>query len=234
MIPLRDTIPSSRFPIVTVGIIGVNVLVFLLEINLGPVGLEQFFQTWGIVPLRFTHPRFKSGGNYLTLLSSMFMHGGWMHIIGNMWSLWIFGDNVEDRMGRGSFLLFYLLSGLAAGAVHIVTNPGSTVPTVGASGAIAGVMGAYLLLFPHSSVVTMVPIFFFLQVVEVPAILFLGFWFLSQLFSGTLALAVAGTQAGGVAWWAHIGGFVVGFLWAVPLRRRTAITGRRRYYDDDW
>ena len=233
MIPLRDTIPSSRFPLVTLGIIGVNVLVFLLEINLGPVGLESFFQTWGIVPLRFTHPRFQSGGNYITLLSSMFMHGGWMHIIGNMWSLWIFGDNVEDRMGRGSFLLFYLLSGLAAGAVHIVTNPGSTVPTVGASGAIAGVMGAYLLLFPHSSVVTMVPIFFFLQVVEVPAILFLGFWFLSQLFSGTLALAVAGTQAGGVAWWAHIGGFVVGFLWAVPLRRRTAITGRRRYYDDN-
>jgi membrane associated rhomboid family serine protease len=234
MIPLRDTVPSSRFPLVTVAIIGVNVLVFLVEINLGPVGLEGFFQTWGIVPLRFTHPRFQSGGNYLTLLSSMFMHGGWMHIIGNMWSLWIFGDNVEDRMGRGSFLLFYLLSGLAAGAVHIVTNPGSTVPTVGASGAIAGVMGAYLLLFPHSSVVTLVPIFFFLQVVEVPAILFLGFWFLSQLFSGTLALAVAGTQAGGVAWWAHIGGFVVGFLWAVPLRRRTAITGRRRYYDDDW
>jgi membrane associated rhomboid family serine protease len=233
MIPLRDTIPSSRFPLVTLGIIGVNVLVFLLEINLGPVGLESFFQTWGIVPLRFTHPRFQSGGNYITLLSSMFMHGGWMHIIGNMWSLWIFGDNVEDRMGRGGFLLFYLLSGLAAGAVHIVTNPGSTVPTVGASGAIAGVMGAYLLLFPHSSVVTMVPIFFFLQVVEVPAILFLGFWFLSQLFSGTLALAVAGTQAGGVAWWAHIGGFVVGVLWAVPLRRRTAITGRRRYYDDN-
>jgi membrane associated rhomboid family serine protease len=180
----------------------------------------------------------QSTGNYITLLSSMFMHGGWMHIIGNMWSLWIFGDNVEDRMGRGGFLLFYLLSGLAAGAVHIVTNPGSTVPTVGASGAIAGVMGAYLLLFPHSSVVTMVPVFFFLQVIEVPAILFLGFWFLSQLFSGTLALAVAGTQAGGVAWWAHIGGFVVGFLWAVPLRQRTAITGRRRRYsrysDDDW
>jgi membrane associated rhomboid family serine protease len=175
----------------------------------------------------------QSGGNYFTLLSSMFLHGGWMHIIGNMWSLWIFGDNVEDRMGRGGFLLFYLLSGLAAGAVHVVTNPASRVPTVGASGAIAGVMGAYLLLFPHASVVTMVPIFFFLQVVEIPAVFFLGFWFLSQLFSGTLSLAAAGPQAAGVAWWAHIGGFVVGFLWAVPLRRRTAITGRRRRYDDD-
>jgi membrane associated rhomboid family serine protease len=234
MIPLRDTVPSSRFPIVTVSLIGVNVLVFLAEINMDAVALERFFQAWGIVPLRFTHARLQSGGNYFTLLSSMFLHGGWMHIIGNMWSLWIFGDNIEDRMGRGGFLLFYLLSGLAAGAMHVATNPASTVPTVGASGAIAGVMGAYLLLFPHASVVTMVPIFFFLQVVEIPAVFFLGFWFLSQLFSGTLSLA-AGAQAAGVAWWAHIGGFVVGFLWAVPLRRRTAISGRRRrYYDNDW
>jgi membrane associated rhomboid family serine protease len=229
MIPLRDTIPSYRFPIVTVGVIGVNVLVFLMEINLSPAALEHFFQTWGIVPLRFTHPRFQSAGNYLTLLSSMFMHGGWMHIIGNMWSLWIFGDNVEDRMGRSAFLLFYLLSGLAAGAIHVVTNSASTVPTVGASGAIAGVMGAYLLLFPHSTVMALVPVFVFLHVVEVPAVLFLGFWFLLQLFSGTLSLAAAGTQAGGVAWWAHIGGFVVGFLWAVPLRGRQAITRRRRW-----
>jgi membrane associated rhomboid family serine protease len=235
MIPLRDTVQSHRFPLVTVGIIGVNVLVFLMELSLSPTALEHFFQTWGIVPLRFTHPRFQSAGNYLTLLSSMFMHGGWMHIIGNMWSLWIFGDNVEDRMGRGGFLLFYLLGGLAAGAVHIVTNAASTVPTVGASGAIAGVMGAYLLLFPHSTVLTLVPVFFFLHVAEVPAVLFLGFWFLTQLFSGTLALAAAGAQAGGVAWWAHIGGFVVGFLWAVPLRGRQAVTRRRRWRDDyDW
>ena len=234
MIPLRDTVPSSRFPMVTLGIIVVNVLVFLAELNLSSWALEDAFRTWGVVPLRFTHPRLQA--NYFTLLSSMFLHGGWMHIIGNMWSLWIFGDNVEDRMGRGGFLLFYLLSGLAAGAVHIVTNPASTVPTVGASGAIAGVMGAYLLLYPHATVVTLVPIFFFLQVVELPAILFLGFWFVTQLFSGTLSLAAAGAQAGGVAWWAHIGGFVVGFLWAVPLRRRG--TGRyprrRRYRDDDW
>jgi membrane associated rhomboid family serine protease len=234
MIPLRDTVPSFRFPIVTVSLIGVNVLVFLMEINMSALELEHFFQTWGIIPLRFTHARLQSGGNYFTLLSSMFLHGGWMHIIGNMWSMWIFGDNVEDRMGRGGFLLFYLLSGLTAGAVHVVTNSDSTVPTVGASGAIAGVMGAYLLLFPHSSVVTLVPVFFFMHVVEIPAVFFLGFWFLSQLFSGTLSLAAAGSQAGGVAWWAHIGGFVVGFLWAVPLRRRTAITGRRRRYDEDW
>jgi membrane associated rhomboid family serine protease len=232
MIPLRDTVQSSRFPVVTVGIICVNAFVFLIEINLGSLGLEQLFHSWGIVPLRFTHPRLEA--NYFTLLSSMFLHGGWMHIIGNMWSLWIFGDNVEDRMGRAGFLCFYLLSGLAAGAVHIMTNPYSRVPTVGASGAIAGVMGAYLLLFPHSSVVTLVPIFFFMQVIEIPAVLFLGFWFITQLFSGTLSLA-AGTQAGGVAWWAHIGGFAVGFLWSLPLRRRAPVVRRRhyRYYDDD-
>ncbi|MGQ4810374.1 hypothetical protein NKDENANG_03832 [Candidatus Entotheonellaceae bacterium PAL068K] len=230
MIPLRDTIPSSRFPAVTISIICVNALVFLAEINMGPQALERVFYTWGIVPLRFTHPRLQE--NYVTLLSSMFLHGGWMHIVGNMWSLWIFGDNVEDRMGRLGFLLFYLLSGLAAGALHIVTNPGSPVPTVGASGAIAGVMGAYLLLFPHARVVTLIPILFFLQVIEVPAVLFLGFWFITQLFSGTLSLTATGAQAG-VAWWAHIGGFVVGFLWALPLRRRPALARRqRRYYDD--
>lgn len=232
MIPLRDTVQSFRFPAVTVGIICVNVFVFLVELSLGPMGLERLFFSWGIVPLRFTHPRLEA--NYLTLLSSMFLHGGWMHIIGNMWSLWIFGDNVEDRMGRAGFLCFYLLSGLAAGTVHILTNMDSRVPTVGASGAIAGVMGAYLLLFPHSTVVTLVPIFFFMHVIEVPAILFLGFWFLTQLFSGTLSLAAAGTQAGGVAWWAHIGGFAVGFLWSLLLRRRAPVVQRRRRrYDDD-
>jgi membrane associated rhomboid family serine protease len=231
MIPLRDTVQSSRFPVVTVGIICVNALVFLIELNLGSLGLEQLFFSWGIVPLRFTHPRLEA--NYFTLLSSMFLHGGWMHIIGNMWSLWIFGDNVEDRMGRVGFLCFYLLSGLAAGAVHIMTNPYSRVPTVGASGAIAGVMGAYLLLFPRSTVVTLVPILFFIQVIEIPAVLFLGFWFITQLFSGTLSLAAAGAQAGGVAWWAHIGGFVVGFLWSLPLRRRAPVVRRRHYRHDD-
>ncbi len=231
MIPLRDTIPSSRFPVVTVSIICVNALVFLAGISMADQTLAQVFYTWGIIPLRFTHPRLH--GNYLTLLASMFLHGGWMHVIGNMWSLWIFGDNVEDRMGRLGFLIFYLLSGLAAGAVHIITNPASPIPTVGASGAVAGVMGAYLLLFPHARVVTLIPIFL-IYVTEVPAVLFLGVWFVTQLFSGTWSLAVAGAQASGVAWWAHIGGFVVGFLWAVPLRRHTAVVRRRYYDDDDW
>ena len=237
MIPLRDTIPSQRFPVVTVTIICINVVVFLTEINMNARALDQLFWEWGIVPLRFTHPRLSP--NYFTLISSMFLHGGWMHIIGNMWSLWIFGDNVEDRMGRWGFLSFYLLSGLAAGFGHILTNTASQIPTVGASGAIAGVMGAYLLLFPHARVVTLVPIFFFLQIIEVPAVLFLGFWFVTQLLSGTLSLASGGH--GGVAWWAHIGGFVVGIGWAFVLRQRPPsyrrrLSHRRRFsrYDDDW
>jgi membrane associated rhomboid family serine protease len=230
MIPLRDTVPSSRFPIVTLCIICANVVVFFFELTYDERGLEYFFRAWGIVPLRFTHPRLEP--SYLTLLSSMFLHGGWMHIIGNMWSLWIFGDNVEDRMGRGGFLCFYLLSGLAAGAVHTFTNPASQVPTVGASGAIAGVMGAYLLLFPHSTVITLVPIFIFIQTMELPAIIFLGLWFVSNLLSGLGSLA-AQANAGGVAWWAHIGGFLVGFLWALPLRQRSVTRPRQRYYDDE-
>jgi membrane associated rhomboid family serine protease len=158
-----------------------------------------------------------------------------MHVVGNMWSLWIFGDNVEDRMGRTSFLCFYLLSGLAAGVGHVLTNPYSSVPTVGASGAIAGVMGAYLLLFPHARVVTLIPIVIFLQVVHLPAVFFLGFWFLSQVFSGAISLATSGQNSGGVAWWAHIGGFVVGVLWALVLKQRTPRRLRRRTsrYDDD-
>lgn len=239
MIPLRDTIPSTRFPAVTVGIICVNAFVFLAELNMSPRALEHVFQLWGIVPLRFTHPRLRGDAQiYLTLLTSMFLHGGWMHIAGNMWSLWIFGDNVEDRIGRMGFLCFYLLSGLAAGIGHILTNPYSPVPTVGASGAIAGVMGAYLLLYPHSRVTTIIPLFFLFQVVELPAVFFLGFWFLTQVFSGTLALATSGANAGGVAWWAHIGGFIVGALWALVLRRRP-YPQRRRYArydeaDDPW
>jgi membrane associated rhomboid family serine protease len=243
MIPLRDTIPSTRFPVVTLGLIVVNAFVFLLELVAGPRGLDTIFYQWGIVPCTFTGTcpaRLRTPGgfvalpqhpDYLTLLSSMFLHGGWMHIIGNMWSLWIFGDNVEDRMGRTGFLCFYLLSGLAAGFLHIFFNISSRVPTVGASGAIAGVMGAYLLLFPHARVIALVPIFIFLQTIELPAVLFLGFWFLTNLLSGIGSLS-AHSGAGGVAWWAHIGGFLVGLLWALPLRRRAG-SGAQWYYEDD-
>ena len=243
MIPLRDTVPSVRFPAVTIGLIVVNAFVFLFELS-NTRGLDAVFYQWGIVPCTFTStcpPRIRIPGGflllpqhppYLTILSSMFLHGGWMHIIGNMWSLWIFGDNVEDRMGRAGFLCFYLLSGLAAGVLHIVFNPASRVPTVGASGAIAGVMGAYLLLFPYARVLTLVPVFIFLQTIELPAVFFLGFWFLTNLLSGIGSLA-AHTGAGGVAWWAHIGGFLVGLLWALPLRRREARHSQRSYYADD-
>jgi membrane associated rhomboid family serine protease len=243
MIPLRDTIPSVRFPAVTVGIIVVNAFVFLFELG-HTRGLDAVFYRWGIVPCAFTgtcHARILTPGgfrsvslqpNYFTLLSSMFLHGGWMHIIGNMWSLWIFGDNVEDRMGRAGFLCFYLLSGLTAGVLHIAFNASSRVPTVGASGAIAGVMGAYLMLFPSARVLTLVPIFVFLQMIELPAVFFLGFWFLTNLLSGIGSLA-AHTGAGGVAWWAHIGGFLVGILWALPLRRRDTRRYQRYYYADD-
>jgi membrane associated rhomboid family serine protease len=226
MIPLRDTIPSSRFPLITTGIICVNVLVFIGELTLSGYQLQDFFQTWGLVPRRFTQARLEP--HYSAFLVSIFLHGNWMHIIGNMWSLWIFGDNVEDRMGRGGFLCFYLLSGLAAGVLHVMTNPNSGVPTVGASGAIAGVMGAYLLLFPHSTVVTLVPIFFFLQIVELPAVLFLIVWFLINVYSG-LGSLTDGAASGGVAWWAHIGGFLVGVLWALPLRRRLGKQRGQRY-----
>ena len=247
MFPLRDTIPSTRVPVVTIGIIIANSLVFLFELGRGTCGLEYLFDDWGVVPCYFTGKclsrlRTPCGfipahlqPNYFTLLSSMFLHGGWMHIIGNMWSLWIFGDNIEDRMGRVGFLCFYLLSGLAAGVLHIAFNTTSRAPTVGASGAIAGVMGAYLLLFPRATVITLVPIFIFLQAVELPAVVFLGLWFLMNLWSGIGSLA-AHTQAGGVAWWAHIGGFLLGLLWALPLRRRES----RRHpwytggYDNYW
>lgn len=245
MFPLRDTIPSATFPAVTVGIIIVNVCVFLFELSQTVCGLDEVFYTWGIVPCIVTGScsgrlrtscsflAVASSPGYLTLFTSVFLHGGWMHIIGNMWSLWIFGDNVEDRLGRLGFLVFYVLSGLAAGLLHVVFNPASKIPTVGASGAIAGVMGAYLLLYPHARVLTLVPIFFFLQTIELPAVIFLGLWFASNLWSGLGALA-AQTQAGGVAWWAHIGGFLVGLVWAFPLRRRLP-RGVPRYdwYQDD-
>ncbi len=209
MIPLRDTIPARRFPIVNVALIGLNVLVFLFESILGPEQLDQFIWSWGLTPADF----WQGGGlsRWLPLFTSMFMHGGWWHLISNMLALYIFGDNIEDRLGHFRYPLFYLFSGLAASAVHLVVYSGSPIPTVGASGAIAGVLGAYLVLYPRARVVTLVPIFYFIRIVEVPALVYLGFWFISQLFNGLFALTATDVlQSGGVAWWAHIGGFVFG------------------------
>ncbi len=217
MLPLRDTIRSYSFPFVTWGLIALNVLAFLFEAALPPAMLERFIRVFGMVPARLF------GGSplvWITLLTSMFLHGGWFHLISNMWILFIFGDNVEDRMGHGRYLAFYLLSGLAAGLLQAFVLPASWVPTVGASGAIAGVLGAYLLFFPGARVVTLMPFFFFFTFVEIPALFYLGFWFISQLYSGLFALALPmGMNAGGVAWWAHVGGFLFGLLFARRFER---------------
>lgn len=212
MIPLRDTIRSRNFPAVNWIIIGINALVFILENILDPWNLERLFSVFGLVPnqLSIFQPF-----SLITLFSSMFLHGGWIHFISNMWILYIFGDNVEDRMGSLRYMLFYLLSGFTAGILQaiLLQGPAGNIPTIGASGAIAGVMGAYIFLFPSSRIVTLIPVFLFPWIVNVPAIIYLGLWFLSQLYSGVFALAMpTGAAMGGVAWWAHIGGFLFGLL----------------------
>jgi membrane associated rhomboid family serine protease len=195
--------------VVTIALVGVNAAVFLHQQALAPAPFEQFVRTWGLVPAQFS---------VLAVFTSMFLHGGWMHVLGNMLYLWIFGDNVEDRMGHGRFLAFYLLCGVAAAMLQVAFSPGSSVPMVGASGAIAGVLGAYLVMFPHSRILTLVPIFVFVQIIEVPALYFLGFWFLLQLFGGVGSLGRT-ADVGGVAFWAHAGGFLAGVV-AVWFFRR--------------
>ena len=233
MIPLRDTIPARRFPIVNTAIIVLNVLVFLFESILASDQLEQAIWSGGLIPVYFWHGG--GIGRWYPLLTSMFMHGGWWHLISNMLALYIFGDNVEDRLGRVRYLLFYLVSGLAASAAHLVAYSESHVPTIGASGAIAGVLGAYLVLYPHARVVTLVPIFYFIRVVELPALIYLGFWFISQLFNGLFALTTADIfQGGGVAWWAHIGGFVFGLVTVRLISPRRRLSPPPRTYMDDY
>ncbi|HSR19371.1 MAG TPA: rhomboid family intramembrane serine protease [Anaerolineales bacterium] len=217
MIPLYDTARTRRFALITWLLVALNALVFLQEIGLGPAALERFIRTWGLVPRQLlAQPR----SEWITVFSSMFVHGGWVHILSNMWILLIFGDNVEERMGGLRYLLFYLLSGVAAALLQSLVLGGSDVPMIGASGAIAGVLGAYLVLFPHARIASLVPILFIFTVIHVPATLFLMLWFLSQLFSGWFALG--GVGGSGIAWWAHIGGFVFGLV-AVHafVRRRT-------------
>jgi membrane associated rhomboid family serine protease len=202
MIPLRDVIPSRTAPLATVGLIVANALVFAFQLTLPEEDLRLFVQLYGVVPAAL---------DPLTLVTSMFLHGGWLHFLGNMLYLWIFGDNVEDRVGHGRFLAFYLLCGVAAALAQVAVNPGSRVPMVGASGAIAGVMGAYFVLFPHSRILTLVPFFFYWELVEVPAVLFLGFWFVLQFLSGVGSLApMTAEDVGGIAFWAHVAGFAVG------------------------
>ncbi|RMF78637.1 MAG: rhomboid family intramembrane serine protease [Planctomycetota bacterium] len=215
MVPIADNVPRRNPPITTWSLIAANVFVFALMLGADPNKLERFVYLFGIVPARYTHPDWAQwvgfpADDYWPFLTSMFLHGGWLHIISNMWVLWLFGDNVEDRMGPVRFLIFYLLCGVIAGAVHWFTNADSTVPTVGASGAIAGVIAAYAVLFPHARIVVMIPLFFIFPLfIDIHALLFAAVWFFSQMFSGTLAL-LGPQQVGGVAWWAHVGGFVAG------------------------
>jgi len=215
MIPLRDNIPSRRFPVVTLALIAANVLAFIWELNQGRY-LEHALLRFAVVPVRYTEPGFSSlfhtVEQSVPLFTSMFLHGGWVHLIGNMWTFWIFGDNVEDRLGHGKFLLFYLACGVVAALFHIFTNAHSVVPTIGASGAVAGVMGAYFRFYPHARVETLIPPFFFGPTYVLPAVMFLGWWFFLQFFSGVLSLASHGNGFGGIAWWAHVGGFLFGLI----------------------
>lgn len=216
MIPLRDINPTRRFPIVTVALIVINALIFLYELNLDNRGLNQLILTAGVIPYQVTH----SLGLPVArdLITSMFLHGGWMHLISNMLYLWIFGDNIEDAMGPFRFIIFYLVCGIVASLAQVIAIPNARVPTIGASGAIAGVLGGYLLLFPSARIQSVVFAFYFIRFVEIPAIIVLGFWFILQSFSGLASLNFP--EAGGVAYFAHIGGFLAGVALIFLFRKR--------------
>lgn len=222
MIPIRDTQPSNTFPVVTYTLIGINLAVFILQLQVG-MGNDRFFYDYGLVPAKYTVDEFSRhfpfANKLFSVFSYMFLHGGFLHFIGNMWSFYIFGDNVEEHFGALRFLAFYVVCGLISGLFHFMLNPVSAVPTIGASGAIAGVMGAYFLLYPKSRILTVIPIIIIPWFVEIPAFVFLGIWFLFQF------LNAAGSSAGaGIAWWAHIGGFIAGLV-LVKLNRKMPDTG---------
>jgi membrane associated rhomboid family serine protease len=213
MFPLYDTARSHKFPLINLLLIGANAYTFYLEFRMSPADLESFIFANGLIPAQFLADM---NGEWMTILSSMFLHGGWFHILSNMWVLYIFGDNIEARMGGIRYLVFYLLSGTAAALLQTVVDPASQVPVIGASGAVAGVLGAYLVLYPRSRIASLVPILITFTLVELPASIFLIFWFVSQLSSGLFALQ---GSAGGVAWWAHIGGFLLGVALVSAFKR---------------
>ena len=214
MFPLYDTARSHKFPIINLTIIAINILAFFYELQMGS-NVEQFIFQWGLTPGRFIAD---PANAWILIFSSMFLHGGWFHIINNMWVLFIFGDNVEARLGGFRYLIFYLLSGAAAGLIQVFILSSSDLPMIGASGAIAGVLGAYLVLYPRARVASLVPIFFIFTVIEIPAFIYLLFWFVSQLYSGLFA--IQGGGASGIAWWAHIGGFIFGLIMVSLFKRR--------------
>ena len=222
MIPLRDSIPSQSKPVMTITIIAVNALVFLHQITLDPYSLNEYFFTWGLVPAHF---------HLLNVFTGMFIHGGWMHILGNMWFLWIYGDNIEDILGPAKYLVFYLTCGFIASLLQCATAPSSQIPNIGASGAIAGVMGAYLLKFPRARVVTLVFIFVFFTTIDIPAVVILVMWFAIQFFSGFGSLASRYADQGGVAFFAHVGGFLAGMALINLFRPRQKY---RRWPDYRW
>jgi len=220
MFPIRDTQRTYSTPFVTILLIVMNLLIFLYEISLEPYAQNHFTSTWALIPARF---------HAIDLFSSMFLHGGWMHVLGNMWFLWIFGDNIEDVLGHGKYVVFYLLCGVAAGLTHVLLNPDSRLPTVGASGAIAGVMGAYLVKFPHNKITTLI-FFGFVFFVDIPAVFMLGYWFLIQVFSGVGTVGYTNVSEGGTAWFAHVGGFVAGMVLVRLMAADRQYTRRRDLY----
>ncbi len=227
MIPIKDDIRSRTFPAVNWLLIILNLLVFFFELSLNTRDLEHFFETFGLVP---AHVQWTNPVTLIPFFSSMFIHSGWFHILSNLWVLFIFGDNVEDRIGHGRYLIFYLLSGLAAGLLQYYSALNSLAPSIGASGAIAGVLGAYFSFYPTARVLTLIPVFIIPWFVYLPAIIFLGFWFLSQLVPGVLSLGAA--NAGGIAWWAHVGGFLFGLVASrlFAIRRRVEGWHPDQYY----
>ena len=238
MIPIRDTVPARNYPVVNTIIIAMNVFVYLFQLGLGGES-NRLILTYGLLPARYSEPglaaHFTTAQQVFSFFSYMFLHGGFWHLLGNMWSLYIFGDNVEDTLGHVRYVFFYLLCGVASGFSHVIINWGSGAPTIGASGAIAGVMGAYILLYPRAKILTLIPIFFIPYFVELPAFFFLGIWFFLQFLSAAMS-----GGGGGIAWWAHIGGFIFGMIflkvfrmipeWGLTrrVREKTAKSGSER------
>jgi membrane associated rhomboid family serine protease len=229
MIPLNDNVRRQTFWFSTLALIALNTTVFVYELSLGP-SINRFILTFGLIPARYTTTH---GGVILTgltalivpIFTSMFIHGGWLHLVGNMLFLFVFGRSIEDRYGHGQFLLLYLLSGFGAAIIDIIFNMGSRVPTIGASGAIAGVLGAYLVSFPTARITTLIPLVIFFWTVRIPAMLILVYWFVIQFAAGYQTMAIESATKGGVAWWAHVGGFILGMLLAlaIPKRQRKVV-----------
>lgn len=232
MFPIQNSVPARDLPLVTWALIAVNCAVFLFELSLSGPELQRFLFTFALIPARYFSPfgEAESLADYLSFITNMFLHGGWLHLILNMWTLWLFGPTVEDRLGSGRYLAFYLACGVLASVTHAVFNPSSVIPALGASGAIAGILGAFIRFFPYARLIAVIPILFFPFFVEIPAIIFAAFWFFLQVLQGAVDLIMP-SEGGGVAWWAHISGFFAGLLLTPSLRQSSR--RHRPYYADE-